>query len=390
MTLGVIVQHRRLIILNTLTVTIVAGVIAFLLPKEYQARTTILPPEVQTNLGGFTELSAAQVAQAVTNFSLPVLATPSDLYASMLKADRVLKEVVDSLNLADVYEVKSPWQAVKILRGNLDISVSPEGIVTAKVTDSDRERAAIIANLLVSTLDRLNRKFKTEKNKQYADFLTQRLEETERQLELAQERLREFQQENLAISIELQSQALIENLAQQKATLTAAEIELELLSQQLQPDHPEVVAKRRQVESLRRKLRQAERGTTPQEDSLLSALDIPLDKIPDLSLRLAILMRNVRIQELIYEMIAQQLEMAQMQEKHDIPIINVLDIARPPEIASSPRKALIITVAFFLTLMASVLLVVVYDYLNRLSKEGDPVFVQLRDIFRNLRRKPLG
>ena len=79
--LKTVIRYRRFIILNTAVVTILAILIAFFLPREYKAKATILPPESQTSMGfaGLSSLSIAQVAQAVTNFSLPVLATPSDL-----------------------------------------------------------------------------------------------------------------------------------------------------------------------------------------------------------------------------------------------------------------------------------------------------------------------
>lgn len=387
---GIAVGRRRFIILNTLLVTLVAAIVCVLLPKEYKSRTTILPPESQTSFNGFAGLSVAQIANAVTNFALPVMATPSDLYASMLRSETILRAAVDSLDLKNIYDSETEWLAVQQLQDRITIKVLPEGIVELETVARDPELAARIANFLILELNRLNIDIQSRKGGFHADFLTQRIQRTEEDLQASLKKLREFQEEHMAISLELQSAALIENLAQQKANLTSAEIELELLSKTLRTDHPQLLTQRLRVNEIRSKLHEIERGAESGSDSILSALDIPLDQIPDLSLQYSILRRNVRIHELIYEVLAQQLEMSRIQERKDTPLITVLDPARPAERSFRPRIVRIVVAAFLLGFLASVSLAVAYDRLRSAENSNQEAVTRARDILTAVKRRPLG
>jgi len=390
--LKTIVKYRRFVILNTAAVTILAILITFILPKEYKAKTTILPPENQSGMGfaGLGNLSVAQVAQAVTNFSLPVLATPSDLYASMLRSERILTSVVDSLKLQYIYDTKTRWGAVKTLKDNISIVVESDGILSVETVAKDSILASRIANLMVRELNRLNIEIQAREGGQHVDFLTKRLDEANADLENALGELRKFQEDHMAISLELQSEALINNLAQIKAELTTAEIELEILRKNYNPDHPEVITQKQRVTEIKNKLKEIERGAETGVDSVISALDIPLTDIPDLSLQFSVLKRNVKIQEIIYELLAQQLEMSRIQERRDTPMINVLDIAHPPQRHFKPRRLVITVVAFLLSIMLSVLAVTFHERFVSSDGEKEDYITDLRGILREIKRKPLG
>jgi len=388
--LRILVRKRRFIIVNTLIVTLLAVVISLILPRTYRAKATILPPESESPLAGLAGLSAGHIAMAVTNFALPLMATPSDLYASMLESETILKAVVDSLDLKSVYRSKTDWDAVPELKENIKVRVEQDGIIEIEVDAKDRRLSANIANLLVSTLDRFNRRVQNQKGREFSGFLERRLAETDSSLSQAQKTLREFQESHRAISLDLQSQAMIKNLAEQKALLTSAEIEMEILKKTLYPDHPELLRKQMEVREYRNKLKSVENGASNQADSTLSALDIPLSQIPNLSLQFAVLTRNAKIQELTYELLSQQLEMARLQEHRDTPTIMVLDAARPPELPVKPKKKMIVIAAFMLSGVFSCLIVVGRERIEAQRSDRATAFAQLSQIVGELKKKPLG
>lgn len=388
--LRILLNKRRFILINTLIVTLAAVAISLILPRTYRAKATILPPESESPLAGLAGLSTGHIAMAVTNFALPLMATPSDLYASMLESETILKTVVDSLDLKSVYKSKTGWDAVPELKKNVTVRVEREGIITIEADARERQLSANIANLLVSTLDRFNRRVQNQKGREFSGFLERRLAETDSSLSQAQTMLRIFQESHRAISLDLQSEAMIKNLAQQKAMLTSAEIELELLKKTVYSDHPELLRKQMEVREYRNKLKSVEDGAANQADSTLSALDIPLSQIPDLSLKFAVLTRNAKIQELTYELLSQQLEMARLQEHRDTPTIMVLDVARPPELAVKPQKRMIVIAAFVLSAIFSCLIVVGRERIETQRSENAPALAQLSQIVGELKKKPLG
>jgi tyrosine-protein kinase Etk/Wzc len=387
--LSALVKRRRFVIVNTLIVTVLAAVISLVLPKTFRAKATILPPESQSPLSGLMGLSTNQIAMAVTNFSLPLMATPSDLYASMLESETILKRVVDSLDLKTEYRERTEWSAVAALKQHLRIKVEPDGIITIEADARSAEQAAKMANLLVAYLDEFNRQIQNQKGKDYSEFLAVRLQSTSDELTKAQNELKAFQETHRAIALDIQSEALINNLAQQKALLTSDEIELEMLKKTLYPSHPEVVRKQLAVNEVRLKLREIEEGSVNRADSTLSALDIPLSAVPELTLQFAILKRNAKIQEAIYEMLSQQLEMARIQQHRDTPTVVVMDRAHPPESAVKPQKRVIVMAAFFLSFCATAMLAL-YSERMREGAGSSPVVQQLSALFNELKRKPLG
>ena len=388
--LSVLVSRRRFIIVNTLIVTAAAAIISFLVPKTFSGKATVLPPESESPLAGLMGLSAGSIAAAVTNFALPIMATPSDLYASMLESESVLKQVVDSLKLQSVYESKTEWAALAMHKDNVKIKVAPDGIITVEAFARDRQLAADIANMMVSTLDQFNRRLQNQKGKEFSSFLEKRLAETDSALGVAQNVMKNFQENHRAVSLELQSEALINNLAQQKAQLTSSEIQLEILKKTLYPNHPELVKKQMEVSEIRSKLKSMEEGAANVADSTLSALDIPLSRVPDLSLQFAVLKRNLKIQELTYELLSQQLEMARLQERRDTPTLMVLDHARPAEQAVRPQKRLIVLTALFLSLLSSAALVLINEMVKKKQEDNPRLLSPVRDMLKDIRRNPLG
>jgi uncharacterized protein involved in exopolysaccharide biosynthesis len=335
-------------------------------------------------------LSSGHIAAAVTNFALPIMATPSDLYASMLESETIRRAVVDSLDLQSAYKSKTPWAAATELKDNVKIKVGSDGILTVEAFAKNRQLAADIANLMVSTLDNFNRRIQNQKGREFSSFLEKRLVETDSSLGVAQNELKNFQENHRAVSLELQSEALITNLAGQKAQLTSSEIQLEIFKKTLYPNHPDLVKKQMEVSEIRSKLKSMEEGATNVADSTLSALDIPLSRVPDLTLQFAVLKRNLKIQELTYELLSQQLEVSRLQERRDTPTIMVLDHARPAEEAVRPRKRLIIATAFILSLFTSSALVLAQAEIREKEESKSPIIGTIQETLKDIWRHPLG
>ncbi len=387
---AILTKHRRVIILNSLIVAIVAGAISFVLPKKFVARATVLPPETESGLAGLMGLSSGVLAQAATNFALPIMATPSDIYASMLESESILGRVVDSLQLVQYYDAGSKWEAMAALKNDCKIKVEMDGIVTIMVNSKSADLSARIANLMVSSLDQLKKEMRSRKGRDFSTFLNRRLIETDSSLKSAANILREFQETHGAIAIDIQSEALIKNLAGEKAKLTASEVELEVMRKLLYPDNPEVLRKELEVREIRNGLRRIEQGATSSHDSVISALDVPLARVPDLTLQLAVLTRNVKIYEMTYELLSQQFEMAQLQERRDTPTITILDFARPPEDPIWPRKKLIAITAFVLAFIATSTFVLIRELSMVESSAIAKFLTPLREMLAQVRHKPFG
>ena len=98
--LDVLARRRRLFMTIVLSTTILATITAFVLPKWYKAEALLLPPkDISAPISGLKDLT--DVASVTQGLDLPLLATPSDVYARILKsraiADTVMR-VFDLIN----------------------------------------------------------------------------------------------------------------------------------------------------------------------------------------------------------------------------------------------------------------------------------------------------
>lgn len=87
---------------------------------------------------------------------------------------------------------------------------------------------------------------------------------------------------------------------------------------------------------------------------------------PQLLLEQERLMRNVIVQSTIYSTLIQQYEMAKIEELKYVPIINVLDEAKPAAEKNSPKRRLFVTIGFLLSFFGAVGYVIVK---NKFSSE---------------------
>jgi len=385
--LVVIKKHRKAILINALALTLLAAAVSFILPKIYSAQTTILPPETESGLSGLVGTSTGILAQAATTFNLPLMATPSDLYASMLQSETVLTRVVDSLDLTNKYDAASKWAAVSKLRDNIKVEVRPDGIVSIRANADNPELAADIANSMVHALDVIKREIRSSKGREFRQFLETRISTVDSSLNVASNDLRKFQEQHGAIAIDVQAEEMISTIADQASKLTEAEIELEILRHQLSHDHPKVVAQRIRVEEMRRALQRLEKGEVDADDSLALKVELPLSQVPGLNLKLAVLTRNVKVYEKTYEVLLQEYEMARLQEKRDTPTITVLDRARPVKSPTWPSKRVIVVTVFILSLLATITYFVALDAAADESQPFGKFLKSVRDVLHSRSEK---
>jgi tyrosine-protein kinase Etk/Wzc len=369
--LTILVGYRRFIFLNLLGVCVIVAIISFLLPSWYRATTTVLPPERETLSLGLTSSLAGAVSGLGTSYSLPFMATPSDIIAAILKSRTVAEAVLEKENLMETYKTKSREAAFRELFSRVSVSVSPEGIVSLSYDDKDKIRAAKVANRFVEEMDRVNRETSTSQAKNARMFIEERLTKTQGDLSKAEEDLRNFQEENKTLLLDSQMKTAIEKAADLKAEMVSAEIELNVLSKTMSSSHPQIQSLRSKINEIKRQLETLELGNQKEESKDKTVLDVPFTEVPSLSLKLARLVREVKIQEKVFELLTQQYEQYKIEETKNTPTIQVLDKAIPPEKRFKPKRALLVGISGILSLFASTFFIFGLEYFKK-SKQRNP------------------
>jgi len=362
--LMVLAKWRRMIGLNFIGVCLLMVLISLFLPKWYTATTSIFPPQGE---GGELSLPSglATLASLSGGLSLPGTATPSDVFAAILKSRSVAERVIRVNGLMKVYKAKDLQEAMRTLHSHSHIAVSPEGIIKIEVTEKDPSLAARVANSLVEALDGVNREKSTSRAKSARIFIEKRLDSTKAELKRAEERLRRFQEVHKAISLSDQTKAAIEKAADLRAEKAVLEIKLGVLRQSMDGTHPQVQRLRTQIKEYDKQLRKMEFGGG--EDDFL----LPFSQVPSFALELARLARDLKVEEEVFEFLTQQYEQAKIQEKRDTPTVQVLDEAIPPTQKSKPKRTVLVGLAGLLSLFVGVFLAFGLEYMERVSSSAE-------------------
>jgi len=374
----VVIKHRKKIIRNVIVVALVTVIISFFLPKTYTAVTTILPPEETQSTGILTTLSNSPLA----NLILKEKGTTSDLFVEIIKSRSVFDAVLKTeflygkhkknpqkKTLLQIIKAKSLEKGREKLTNKVNVTASPEGIISVEVELKDRYLAADVANAIVSELDKINKEKSTSRAKNSRIYIENQLKLTEEKLKMASDKLVKFQEKYKAISLQEQTEIAIEKAGELKGKILAKNVELGVALQTMKPDNVFIVQLKKEIEELEKQYNYLQYG-----DSVALAdqkeFYIPFAEVPGVGLELAELKREVKVQETVWELLNQQYYHAKIQEARDTPTIQVLDEAVPPELRTRPKRKLLILISSFLALMLSIFWAFLIEYINHIKREA--------------------
>lgn len=331
----------RDIIKYTIGSAIIIFLYLFLIsPITYNAPVTILPPPETDQMSGLGSLiSGSGVGDFLTGKFAP---GNSQLFLQILKSRTAAEYVIRKNNLLEFYGEDSEYEVIKKLKDDLELDLSKEGIITLSVRvstgflplvfsdkDSVKVLAAKISNSFVEALDSINKEKISYRAKRSREYIEAQLKQTKVELDSAEINLMEFQQKNKTISLPEQLTTSIESAAKLKAEIVNTQIEIGLLEPNSRPDNKTLLGLKKKLSQLNAEY---EKFDIDSDDYLVAFSDVP-----ELGMQLSKLLRNVKIKNEVYLLLQQQFYKEKIQENRDVPTIDVLDEAIPPEIQSSPR-----------------------------------------------------
>jgi capsule polysaccharide export protein KpsE/RkpR len=361
---------RRLLWRFTWGGLLVATVIAFILPKEYESTARLMPPDSSSSSGSGMAMMAAMAGTSVGSSamggsalggiasSLLGIHDPGAVWSDILRSQTVQDRVIDRFDLRKVYGVRYWVGARERLTRNTDVTVDHKsGVISIVVTDRDRQRAQLMAQAYIEELDRTVASVSTSAARRERIFLGERLQQVKHDLDQASTQFAQYASKNTVIDVDSQTKAMVEGAATLQGQLIAAQSELDGLQQIYTDNNVRVRALRARVDELRSQL-QKMGGSNASLDSVISSSSPPqsdqlypsIRKLPLLGVRWLALFRETKIQEAVYEMLTAEHEMAKVDEAKEIPSVKVLDPPNLPEKKASPHRGLIVVLGMLLSL----------------------------------------
>jgi hypothetical protein len=175
--------------------------------------------------------------------------------------------------------------------------------------------------------------------------LEQRLAGVNQDLETAEKEFSQFASKNATLDITEQGKAMVVAAATLEGQLIAAQSELEGLRQIYTDSNVRVRSVEARISELRKQLQKlgGKAGEAPSGDSE-STSDLPypsLRQLPVLGVPFADKFRQLKVQEVVFETLTKQYEIAKVQEAKEIPTVKVLDRPEVPERKSFPPRLLL-------------------------------------------------
>jgi capsule polysaccharide export protein KpsE/RkpR len=355
-------DHRRILAGAAGVAFVLSILFSLSLPKEYVSTTRIMPPEQGNN-------SAAMLAALVGKSSAGGLAglagsllgakNNGALFVDLLRSGTVSGHLIDRFDLQRVYHKRYRLDTAKRLSHLTKITEDTKsGVISIAVTDETRERARDLAQGYLDELNNLVARVNTSSAHREREFIEQRLNTVQTELQRAQLELSDFSSKNTAIDIREQTRATVEAGAKLEGQLVAGETELDSLRQIYGTQNVRVRAAEARNTILQRELQRAN-GQSGQEaggnDIDASHPYPPLRQLPLLGVQWANLYRTVRVHETVFDLLSEEYETARIEEVKAIPTVGVIDFPGLPERKAGPHRTLIVLISTLLSLILAAL-----------------------------------
>ncbi len=364
----VLFKRKLLFLVILSTAFILSAIVSLSLPKIYASTTSLLPPQ---DSGSGAGLISSQLPSGLGGFAGGMLSgkSPIHLWIGILKSRTVFDEIVEQFNLKSLYQVQTVSDARHLLRTQVHIKKSKEDILSITVEGKNPELITQMANAFVEALDRMNKSILTTSGGRLRLFVEKRLKEAKMALTEAENAVRVFQEKNGAVKLDAQSQAIIGAIGTLKGELMAKEVALQTLLSFATPQNPQVKTLKTEVKELKSALLNLEKG---KEGVDSKGIFIPTDRLPDLGLQYARLLRDAKIHETLYGLLTEQYEMARIQEAKDSSTVQVLDLATIPDENIKPKKRLIVILSTFTAGFFGVFLIFFLEYIEKSKMQSRP------------------
>jgi uncharacterized protein involved in exopolysaccharide biosynthesis len=179
-------EHRRMLCRVGVWALVASTLIAFLIPKRYEATTQLMPPEEISTSGSGMGGSIAGTALGGIASDLIGMKSTGALFVTILECRTISDRIIEQFHLDRVYHTKkiedtrmALWRHVETWEDH------KSGIIGLTVTDTSPERAAMLAQAYVTELDRLVAQVSTSSARRERIFLEERLKSVKNDLDNA-------------------------------------------------------------------------------------------------------------------------------------------------------------------------------------------------------------
>ena len=220
---SLMIEKKKIVLAIVVICTIIATIVAFILPKSYQSTTL-----VRVKSGGSSSAMAGYAAMAA-GFGIDIGGGSSgspESYIELMKSREVLEPIIAELDLPE--ETKEKMTAAGFAKSNLEITnIKKTELITIAAYGKTPEEAQMISQGVADNFLALMTKLNKEDNSTTLKFLDERIKIAKEEMETAENKLAAYQQEHKIYAPDEQAKAIIANLNNYDTTIAQLQAQSE-------------------------------------------------------------------------------------------------------------------------------------------------------------------
>lgn len=220
---SLMLEKKKIVIAIVVICTLIATIVAFVLPKSYQSTTL-----VRVKSGGSSSAMAGYAAMAA-GFGIDIGGGSSgspESYIELMKSREVLEPIIAELDLPD--EDKEKLTVAGFAKKNLEVTnIKKTDLITIAAYGKTPEEAQMISQSVADNFLALMTKLNKEDNSTTLKFLDERIKIAKEEMETAENKLAAYQQEHKIYAPDEQAKAIIANLNNYDTTISQLQAQSE-------------------------------------------------------------------------------------------------------------------------------------------------------------------
>lgn len=362
--------YRKSLITKATGFGALAGLVLCLaLPVRYTATTKIMPP--QQTQSTVSMLSSQLVGLGGGSLTAMAggglgLKSPNDIYVGMLTSRTIVDAIIRKFYLVSVYHTANMTQTRVKLGEFTEVVSERNGFIAVSVTDTDKRRAADVANAYTDELRGLTKALAVTEASQRRLFFEGQLKQTREALVAAALAFQQVQQQKGLVQLDAQAKAMIESLAAMRAQVSAKQVQVQALRSYSTEQNPSVQLAEQELASL-----QSEEAHLEQRNHTPGIEGLGLGNVASAGLEYLRAEHELQYQQALYDMLMKQFDAARIDESKDAAVIQVVEPAIVPDIKSSPRRARILVQSIIGGFFAGCLLALLQWWKQRMQSDPD-------------------
>lgn len=221
---SLMMEKKKIVLAIVVICTIIATIVAFVLPKSYQSTTLVRVKS--NNISSMAGYAAMAAGFGIDIGELGSSSSSPESYIELMKSREVLNPIIEKVDLTD--KERQELEIKDFIKKYLVITNTKKtDLITIVAYGKTPEEAQMISQSVADNFLTLMTKLNKEDNSSVLKFLDERIKIAKEEMETAENKLQAYQQEHKIYAPDEQAKAIITNLNTYDTTIAQLQAQSE-------------------------------------------------------------------------------------------------------------------------------------------------------------------